>query len=107
MLSFLTTVKEVKVIAFALYVPQHKGRGTYCFWCGSVGIGVGVSVAGCLSSIERTDGWILIKLTWIHYWDRAIKLLDFGDLDHIFKVTGDIRITNLDQNRLGCTLSCE
>ena len=48
---FLTTVKEVKVIAFALYVPQHKGRGTYCFWCGSVGVGVGAGVAGCLGSI--------------------------------------------------------
>ena len=24
-----------------------------------------------------------------------MKLLDFGDLDHIFKVTGDIRISNL------------
>ena len=27
-------------------------------------------------------------------------LLDFGDLDHIFKVTGDIRILNLDQKDL-------
>ena len=27
-------------------------------------------------------------------------LLDFGDLDHIFKVTGDIRISNLDQKDL-------
>ena len=50
-LPFLTSVKEVKFIAFASYVPQHKGRGTYCFWCGSVGGSVGVGVAGCLSSI--------------------------------------------------------
>ena len=27
-------------------------------------------------------------------------LLDFGDFDHIFKVTGDIRISNLDQKGL-------
>ena len=38
--------------------------------------------------------WILIKLTWRHYWDRAIKLLDFGNIDHIFNVTGDINVRN-------------
>ena len=50
-LPLLTTVKEVKVIAFALYVPQHKGRGAYFSWCGSVCVGVGAGVAGCPSSI--------------------------------------------------------
>ena len=39
-----------------------------------------------------------MKLTWIHYWDKAIARLDFADLDHSFKVTGDIGMSNLDQN---------
>ena len=50
-------------------------------------------------------------LTWIH-WNRGIKGLDFDDLDLnyldlISKVTGDIRIANLDQKRFVCTQSCE
>ena len=45
-----------------------------------------------------TDEWILMKLTWIHYWDEAIKQLNFADLDSSFKVTGDIGMSNLDQN---------
>ena len=44
---------------------------------------------------------------WIHHWNRGIKGLDFGDLDRISKVTGDFRISNLDQKRVVCTLSCE
>ena len=44
------------------------------------------------------DEWILMKLTWIHYWDEAIERLDFADLDPSFKVTGDIGISNSDQN---------
>ena len=39
-----------------------------------------------------------MKLTWIHYWDEAIERLDFADLDPSFKVTGDIGMSNLDQN---------
>ena len=41
---------------------------------------------------------------WIHHWNRVIKRLDFGDLVRIFKVKGDIRILNLDQNWFACTL---
>ena len=44
------------------------------------------------------DKWILMKLTWIHYWDEAIERLDFADLDPSFKVTEDIRMSNLDRN---------
>ena len=80
--------------------------------------------------ISWTNIWILLILTYIHHWSRGIKGLDFGDLegriwdlivsvpDHclsfyfgdldlISKVTGDIRISNLDQKRFLCTLSCE
>ena len=39
-----------------------------------------------------------MKLTWIHYWDKAIARLDFADLGPSFKVTGDIGMSNLDQN---------
>ena len=39
-----------------------------------------------------------MKLTWLHYWDEAIERLDFADLDPSFKATGDIRMSNLDQN---------
>ena len=39
-----------------------------------------------------------MKLIWIHYWDEAIERLDFSDLDPSFKVTGDIGMSNLDQN---------
>ena len=44
---------------------------------------------------------------WIHHWNRGIKGLAFGDLDLIYKVTGDFRISHLDQKRFVCTLSCE
>ena len=44
---------------------------------------------------------------WIHHWNKGIKGLDFDDIDLIYKVTGDIRILNLDQKRFVCTLSCE
>ena len=46
-------------------------------------------------------------LTWIHQWNLGIKGLDFGDLDLISKITGDIRISNLDQNRFVNILSRE
>ena len=39
-----------------------------------------------------------MKLTRIHHWDEAIEGLDFVDLDPSFKVTGDIGMSNLDQN---------
>ena len=43
----------------------------------------------------------------MHHWTRGIKGLDFGDLDLISKVTGDIRISDLDQKRFICILSRE
>ena len=48
---------------------------------------VGIRVASCLHSISWTNGWILTKLAQTHYWEGGKKLLDFGDLDLIFKVT--------------------
>ena len=40
-----------------------------------------------MHNISLTNGWNLTKVAQIHHKDRAKKLLDFGDLDFIFKVT--------------------
>ena len=61
-----------------------------------------VSIDSCLFSylVCRADGWILTKLTWIHCFVTGKKRLEFGDLDLIFKVTGDIRMSNIYQKVL-------
>ena len=64
-----------------------RGRGTYCFSADPVG----VSVATCLHSISLLNGQILAKLTQLYHWEGEKCLLDFGDLDPIFKVTGRLR----------------
>ena len=38
-------------------------------------------------TISSAHGWILTKLAQKHYWEEIQSLLDFGDLDLIFKVT--------------------
>ena len=81
---------------YAIYVPQPKGRGTYCFWCGSR------RRPRCFLrySITWTSGWILTKLAQTHYWKGEKKWLDFGDLDLIFKVTPALKFSNFDQKCL-------
>ena len=38
------------------------------------------------------NGWILIKLVYLYCYDMEKNVLNFGDLDPIFKVTGGIRL---------------
>ena len=47
-------------------------------------------VAFCLRSNLWTAWWILPKLAQILIWDSQNELLDFGDIDLIYKVTRDI-----------------
>ena len=42
-----------------------------------------------LHPISRMNGWILTNLVQLYCWDRDKNWLDFGELDTIFKVTGD------------------
>ena len=53
---------------------------------------VGVGIASCPHSISLLDGHILAKLTQIYHWEGEKCLLDFGDLDLIFKVTRALRL---------------
>ena len=46
-----------------------------------------IRIASCLLSVFWTSGWVLTKLAQTHYLDEGKKLLDFDDLDLIFKVT--------------------
>ena len=46
----------------------------------------------CLHPISRMNGWILTKLVHLYCRDREENLLDFGDLDPIFKVTQGLRL---------------
>ena len=41
----------------------------------------------CVHHISLTNGWNLTELAQIHHKNGAMKWLDFGDLDLIFKVT--------------------
>ena len=50
-----------------------------------------VGVATCLH-ISLLNGQILAKLTQIYHWEGEKCLLDFGDLDPIFKVRGGLRL---------------
>ena len=50
-----------------------------------------------------TVSWIVSKLAQILIWDSTNKLVDFGDIDLIFKVT---RVKYDCEKRLVCTLSC-
>ena len=38
------------------------------------------------------NGWILTQLVHLYSCDMEKNLLDFGDLDPIFKVTGGLRL---------------
>ena len=58
----------------------------------------------CTLSREPINGFLSYSRGYII--GRVIKGLDFGDLDLISKVTGGIRISNLDQKRFLCTLFC-
>ena len=40
-----------------------------------------------LPAYLRNQRWIHTKFSWIYNWDITKNLLDFGDLDLIFKVT--------------------
>ena len=48
--------------------------------------------ASCPHSVSLLNGQILAKLTQICHWEGEKCLLDFGDLDPIFKVTGGLRL---------------
>ena len=50
---------------------------------------------GFLHIFSRMNGWILTKLVQLYCWDRDKNWLDFGDLDHIFKVTGGLRLLEI------------
>ena len=45
-----------------------------------------------LHPISRMNGWILTKLERLYRCDIEKNLLDFGDLDPIFKVTQGLRL---------------
>ena len=66
------------------------GRGHIAFGADPVGIRVA----------SWTNGWILTKLAYTHYWEGGKKWLDFGDLDLIFKVTLALKFSNFDQKSL-------
>ena len=70
-------------------------------------IGVSISVASCLHSVSLIDGWILTKRTQIYRWVGEKCLLDFDDLDPIFKVTRGLRLLENAGKLLVCTLSPE
>ena len=79
--------------------PNPKGRGTYCFWCGSRRRRQ--RPRRFLSALTSwTNWWILTKLAQAHYWDERKKWLDFGDLDLIFKDTPALIFSNFEQKRL-------
>ena len=91
------------------YVPPTEGdsnrRGG-----GHVAFGADpilIRIASCLLSIFWTSGGILTKLAQTHYLDEGQKLLDFGDLDLIFKVSRALWMSNFGQKQLVCTLSLE
>ena len=60
----------------------------------------------CTLSREPINGFLSYSRGYI-IGVGGIKGLVFGDLDLISKVTGGIRIPNLDQKRFLCTLFCE
>ena len=66
---------------------------------------VGVGVATCLHSISLINGWILAKFTQIYHWVGEKCLLDFDDLDPVFKVTQGLRVLEKAGKLLVCTLS--
>ena len=59
----------------------------------------------CTLSHEPINGFLSYSCGYII--GVGEKGLDFGDLDLISKVTGGIRISNLDQKWFLCTLFCE
>ena len=88
----------VKVITFAFLCPTTEGEGAYCLWCGSCRRWRWCSRLSVLYLVNR---WVIRPKS--HGYVNGIgqlKVLDFGDLGHIFKVTGDITISNLDQKVL-------
>ena len=46
----------------------------------------------CLHPINRMNGWILTKLVQLYCCNMKKNWLDFGDLDHIFKVAQGFRL---------------
>ena len=44
-------------------------------------------------------------VAWIHHWERVKKWKGFGDLDPIFKVAYELRISYIYPEQLACTLS--
>ena len=68
------------------YVPSPKGKGTYCFWCGShwhwYWHDTFLSAQYLVN--QRLDSH---QFSRTYNWDIAKNLLDFGYLDLIFKIT--------------------
>ena len=94
------------------YVLPLKGRGTYCFWCGSHQrmhrhMHMCRHAVSGVQDISRTTGWILIKFAWILHWDRVKNWLGFGDLGIIFKVTAVLNRSNFGQIAVVCSKSYE
>ena len=46
----------------------------------------------CLHPVSWKNRWILTKLVHIYFCNMEKNWLDFGDLDPIFKVTGEFRL---------------
>ena len=108
---YKTPVKTFTHIHKRIFMsPQPKGRGTYCFWCGSRRCWrrrPRCSLSAPYRLKFRTNGWILTKLAQTHYWEGRKKWLDFGDLDLIFKVTPALWNFQILTRNLICTLSLE
>ena len=58
----------------------------------------------CIGHSLYISGSNLTKLALIHHWDKAKKLIRFGDFDPIFKVTGGLGLLNCVRRR--GTFSC-
>ena len=71
----------------SLCPPNRRGGGYILLLVRILSASTLLIFDSCLHSITWTNEWILTKLVQTHYWAGGKKLLDFGDLDLIFKVT--------------------